>query len=219
MNINKKVNPVFELDTHSITVCKNHSKYKKILDKFESDPNPNFQFNPLFIKFIPGLYGHCKTCNHYIDNDCYFSMDEIDEIYKSHGYVFTLFFNKNICKLCGLKVRNVFNTMRNRYLNETNERSIPLICSNCSFDIKRGKIGKKISTVILINLSLLAPAIIYITLLNILAFNSLDATFITLTLVFTIPFGVIIFFLLKRLIKLITYKTLLKCFTQSELLG
>jgi len=217
--VSNKVDPVFEIDTHSITVCKSHSNYSSISDKYGHDPNPIFQFSPLFLKFTPNSYDSCKTCSHYYNNECYFSKEEIDRITKSHGYAFTLFFNKNTCDICGLKLRNVFNTLRKLYLEEKTSKNFPLICSNCNYNIKHDKIWKKVATVILVNLSLTLPTIIFISLLNINAFLSQNIAFLSVMLGFTVPFGIIVFFLLKRLLKLITYKTKIKDFTQTELIG
>lgn len=242
--ITHKIEPVFEIDTHSNTVCKSHSKYEKMLvnlydrknitffdnpiknpskyDKLTSsiykDPDSDRPFDPFLAKILPHLYGSCRTCDHYSNNECYFSKEKIDKINKSHGYGFTLFFNKNVCELCGLKIRNEFNTMRKRYLEEMNKISIPLICTNCNYSIKRGKMGRNIATGVIVNLTILLPAIFLISFLGIFAFTSVDTAFISVMLFFTIPVGIIIFFLLKRFVKLVTYKTRLRGFTQSELL-
>ena len=217
--VSDKIDPVFEIDTHSITVCKSHSNYSSISDKYGHDPRPTLQVSPLLLKFTPNFYDSCKMCSHYYNNECYFSKDEIDRITKSHGYAFTLLFNKNTCDICGLKVRNVFNTLRKQYLEEKTRKKFPLICSGCNSSIKLGRLWKKVATVILVNLSATLPTIIFISLLNIQAFLSQNIAFLSVMLGFTVPFGIIIFFLLKRLLKLITYKTKIKDFTQSELLG
>lgn len=241
----EKINPVFEIDAHSNTVCKSHSKFDKILanlydrksitfydtplkspsklEKLTSsiykDPDSDRPFGPFLAKALPQLIGSCKNCDHYYNNECYFSKEEIDDIRRSHGYAFTLFFNKNVCELCGLKIRNEFNTMRRRYLEEVHKKRLPLICTYCNHSIKHGKIRKKIATTALINLIILLPASAYIAFLLFFALTTVDIAFMSMMLFFTVPVGIIVFFLLKRLIKLVTYKTRLKGFTQSELLG
>lgn len=226
-NFSKKVEPVFEIDDNAIIVCKSHSNYA-ILRKNKSNYvdlgfnrlyNKNKPLFPIFAKFLKDLYAWCDTCDHYIKNNCYFSMEEINEIKKLHGRVLGIVFNKIKCEMCGSQVFNIYNTMRKRYLEQRKELKIPLLCSKCNYDIQNGKVKRKIAFFIFLNILLLLPITLGSLILIFITFStSNDIALISFILVYSGIMGIFAFFLIKRTFKLTRYKKILKHHSKEELL-
>lgn len=120
-----KIEPKFEIDEKGRVLCQNHSNYA-----FFIDPEIKEHQTQLLEKHLT-----CKTCDHYQNNDCYFSKLRIDQIeYKrtrrTKGY---------ICKLCGNKIDRMLTIVHKTYYKEKFNINFPLICCACYEALKKGK--------------------------------------------------------------------------------
>jgi hypothetical protein len=217
-NNSGKVQPVFEVDRYFSTVCKSHSNYSNLIANVYSNQNLVFDdsnkinpyMHPFMARFLPSFYQWCKTCEHYKNDNCYFSSPEIDKIYKDHGVMLGLFFNKYKCEICSCQIKNAFNTMRTIYLKKSTGKVLSLLCTGCIFGIENNRIGRKILTFLSLSSMLLSIIIVMVIILNFLAFSSGDIALIWTMLISTSIPGVIGYFLVKRMIKLAMYKKTVK---------
>lgn len=119
------IEPKFEIDEKGRVICQRHSNYS-----FFKDPEIHKYHPQLLEKQLT-----CKTCDHYKNNDCYFSKLRIDQIEykrtkKRKGY---------ICKLCGNKIDRMLTIIHKSYHKEKYNVNIPLICCACYEALRKNK--------------------------------------------------------------------------------
>ncbi len=139
--INKKKNevtlrliyPEFETEENGITICKKHTlRFKQLLDGKTRLDLSTTRINPLTMNL---LYPSCKKCDYYINNECYFSQEEIKKFRRGLGLY--IFFNRYRCELCATPIKNIHNLMQQQFLEKNNNIKIPLLCSECKYSIKK----------------------------------------------------------------------------------
>jgi len=121
------VEPSFEIDNKGRVICQYHSNYS-----FFMIPNKTMlQEKQMEILLT------CKTCKHYIDDDCYFPQNEINKIEldrtKRHMYS---------CRFCGNHIDRMLTVMQKLYLKERFNIEMPLICCSCYESLKNQKLIK-----------------------------------------------------------------------------
>ncbi len=119
------IEPKFEIDEKGRVLCLNHTNYE-----FFKDPDIKRSQEQLLEKQLT-----CKTCEHYRNNNCYFSKLRIDQIEykrvkKKKGYV---------CKLCGNKIDRMLTIIYKKYYKEKYNVNFPLICCACYDALRKDK--------------------------------------------------------------------------------
>lgn len=69
----------------------------------------------------------CKTCEHYKQDNCYFSSQELDDMDPRA----LIHYNSHVCKLCGEKIHNMHSIVYKIYYEQKYNIEIPLICCDC----------------------------------------------------------------------------------------
>ena len=126
----------------------------------------------------------CKTCSHYINDDCYFPKSEIDKIELDR-----LNRSRFQCNLCGNKIDRMLTIVQKIYFEVKFNMNMPLICCNCYQSLEEKKFPEYFRRRIWESLSFYLPSLILI--INPFPFNLIAA--------FTY---VLFIFILKIIIKL-----------------
>lgn len=121
------VEPSFEIDEKGRVICQYHSNYSF----FVMPSKTMLQEKQMEILLT------CKTCQHYLNNDCYFPRREIDkiEIDRTKRHMF-------ICKFCGNYIDRMLSVIQKLYFKERFNIEIPLICCSCYESLKTHKLIK-----------------------------------------------------------------------------
>jgi ribosomal protein L37AE/L43A len=155
------------------------------------------------------LYPSCKKCDYYINDECYFSQEEIKKFRRGLGAY--IFFNRYKCEFCATPISNIYNLMQQQFLEKNNNIKIPLLCSDCKKSIKKNTIKKKMRAIKILNsiilLSLIggfSPVIIIGVLIST---NLIQISFI---LILLLVFSIFLYIVTKKVIKPFQYKKKLK---------
>jgi hypothetical protein len=147
------VEPSFEIDEKGRVICQYHTNYS-----FFMMPNKTLMQEKQMEILLT-----CKTCKHYINNDCYFPRKEIDkiEVDRLKKHVFT-------CRFCGNLIDRMLTVIQKLYFKQRFNIEIPLICCSCYESLKSHKLIKDLkvkSNRIKINLiiSILGIIFMYLT--------------------------------------------------------
>jgi hypothetical protein len=119
------IDPSFEIDDNGRVFCKSHSNYYYFKENCMGGNRDRFLDRELT----------CKTCEHYYNDDCYFSKAVIDEI--EHNRIKKK--KKFTCKLCGNKIDRMLTIIYSLYFKEKYNVEIPLICCACHAALKEDK--------------------------------------------------------------------------------
>ena len=115
------VEPYFKIDKFGRVICKLHSNYDKINAMSEKKaPIPHFD-----------LMLTCKTCDEYLNDNCYFPKSAIDQI--EYDRLKTKAFR---CKLCGNRIDRMWTVIYKLYYKEKYNIEMPLICCGCHDSLK-----------------------------------------------------------------------------------
>ncbi len=114
------VEPKFEIDNKNRVICQTHTNYPY----FISPDKDYFEDLALDSELT------CKTCLHYLNDDCYFPKIKIDKIESER-----LKSNKYLCNLCGNRMDRMFTIIQKLYYIEQLDIILPLICCNCFDDL------------------------------------------------------------------------------------
>lgn len=107
--------PSFEVDDKGRVICKSHTQYESFINPYHD------YFQERYIE----KQLTCKTCGHYLKDDCYFPKSEIDLIEEDRQR--KLF----ACKLCGNKIDRPLTVIQKLYYNDQYNIDMPLICCTC----------------------------------------------------------------------------------------
>jgi len=116
------VEPYFKIDKYGRVICKLHSNYDKIdIMSEKKAPIPHFD-----------LMLTCKTCEEYLNDNCYFPKSAIDQI--EYDRLKTKIFR---CRLCGNRIDRMWSVIYKLYYKEKYNIEMPLICCGCHDSLKK----------------------------------------------------------------------------------
>ncbi len=119
------IEPHFEIGEKGRVICQDHDKYFHFID-----PNKSY-FDEQFLD----VELTCKSCHHYINDECYFSKSRIDKIArKLRCYK---------CHFCGRKIERMFSVMQKLYYQEKYNVQLALICCSCCESFARGNFSQE----------------------------------------------------------------------------
>lgn len=121
--------PDFIIYNHKV-LCKSHPLCSRYLDLWEElgtieDGDPLGTSKFLEVMTVYGDLMTCKTCDHYIHDDCYFSKSELK---KTRLRVRLRRFR---CELCGNPIHKMHNVLYKKIKESQGNVEIPLICCSC----------------------------------------------------------------------------------------
>jgi hypothetical protein len=121
--------PDFIIHNHEV-LCKSHPLCSRYLDLWEEfhnieDGDPLKWSKFLDIETVYGDLMTCKTCDHYINDDCYFSKSELKKIR------FRVNLRRFRCELCGNPIHKMHNVLHKKLTESQANVEIPLICCFC----------------------------------------------------------------------------------------
>lgn len=156
------------------------------------------------------LYPSCKKCDHYINDECYFSQEEIKKFRRGIGAY--IFFNRYKCEFCATPISNIYNLMQQQFLEKNNNIKIPLLCSDCKNSIKKNTIKKKMRTSKILNSIILLSLIGGFSPVIIVGFlESTDLIQLRFfILILLLVFSIFLYIVTKKVIKPFQYKKKLK---------
>ena len=154
------IEPTFEIDKKGRVICQSHSKYPHFIQ-----PHLTYLEELQMEKELT-----CKTCSHYVNDDCYFPKSEIDKI-----EVDRITRSRFQCNLCGNKIDRMLTIMQKIYFEVKFKMQMPLICCNCYVSLNEKKYLEYNKKRIYESLSFYIPSIFLI--MNPFPFN-LVATFV-----------------------------------------
>ncbi|MFX0010025.1 MAG: hypothetical protein ACFE9R_06905 [Candidatus Hermodarchaeota archaeon] len=109
--------------------CKTHSNFAELISQLnEIKVLPEGDLKKKKTKRVSDLYEtihRCRNCQHYIDDDCYFSKKEIKKI---RTMVKLTFYH---CKFCGSYVNSVYYVLYKKYSKNELNLTIPFLCCKC----------------------------------------------------------------------------------------
>ena len=118
------IEPSFEIDEKGRVICQSHSKYPHLIK-----PGKTYLEELQMEKDLT-----CKSCSHYINDDCYFPKSEIDRIELDR-----LNRSRFQCNLCGNKIDRMLTIMQKIYFEVKYNMNMPLICCNCYQSLEEKK--------------------------------------------------------------------------------
>lgn len=118
------IEPSFEIDEKGRVICQSHSDYPRLIKPDKS-----------YLEELQ-MESHltCKSCSHYINDNCYFPKSEIDKI-----EIDRLSRSRFQCNFCGNKIDRMLTIMQKIYFEVKFNMTMPLICCNCYQNLKTGK--------------------------------------------------------------------------------
>jgi len=118
------IEPSFEIDEKGRVICQSHSKYPHLIK-----PDKTYLEDLQMEKQLT-----CKSCSHYINDDCYFPKSEIDKIELDR-----LNRSRFQCNLCGNKIDRMLTIVQKIYFEVKFNMSMHLIFFTFykSFDEKK----------------------------------------------------------------------------------
>ncbi|NVM17066.1 MAG: hypothetical protein HWN80_05070 [Candidatus Lokiarchaeota archaeon] len=154
------IEPSFEIDEKGRVICQSHSKYPQFL----RPPMTHLEELQMEKQLT------CKSCAHYINDDCYFPRSEIDKIELDR-----LNRSRFQCNLCGNKIDRMLTIIQKIYFEVKFNMNMPLICCNCYLSLEENKFIENNRRRIIESLSFYTPSIFLI--INPFPFNFI-ATFV-----------------------------------------
>lgn len=121
------VDPSFEIDEKGRVICQSHSNYPNLIK-----PNKTYLEELQLENLLT-----CKSCSHYVNDDCYFPKSEIDKI-----EIDRLSRSRFQCNLCGNKIDRMLTIMQKIYFEVRFNMKMPLLCCSCYQNIKKGKFNE-----------------------------------------------------------------------------
>jgi hypothetical protein len=118
------VEPSFEIDEKGRVICQSHSEFP-LLIKPDKTYLEELQMETQLT---------CKSCSHYVNDDCYFPKSEIDKIETDR-----LSRSRFQCNLCGNKIDRMLTIMQKIYFEVKFNMNMPLICCNCYLSLSEKK--------------------------------------------------------------------------------
>lgn len=118
------IEPSFEIDEKGRVICQSHSKYPHLIKPDKTDLE-DLQMEKQLT---------CKSCSHYINDDCYFPKSEIDKIELDR-----LNRSRFQCNLCGNKIDRMLTIVQKIYFEVKFNMNMPLICCTCYKSLEEKK--------------------------------------------------------------------------------
>ncbi len=112
---NEIIQPEWTIDDDGIPYCTKQTNYDKIM---EAQLKKRFPHE--FEKML-----HCKHCDHYHQDNCYFPKSEIDKIEQDRNTL------KIRCQLCGMKIDRPFSILMSLHYKAKYGITMPVICCSC----------------------------------------------------------------------------------------
>jgi len=110
------IEPTFEIDEKGRVICQSHPKYPQFIKPGKTKLE-DLQMEKRLT---------CKSCSHYINDDCYFPKSEIDKIELDR-----LNRSRFQCNLCGNKIDRMLTIVQKIYFEVKFNMNMPLICCTC----------------------------------------------------------------------------------------
>ena len=136
--------PEFIVNDHGVRFCKSHPKYQAFSDSVSELHNLQDQqlkatrFHET--RRIWHQVESCTTCDHYIQNHCYFSPRRIKVIrVKTKLQMYR-------CKLCGSAIDRVYDILYKKVSKKKDNVEIPLICRLCYLSLHSDNMKKEFRT-------------------------------------------------------------------------
>jgi hypothetical protein len=163
------IQPEWMIDEDGIPYCKMQTEFDQII---QSNLKKHYPYE--FEKRL-----HCKHCEHYTNNDCYFPKKEIDKIEADRLSL------RIRCELCGAKIDRLFSILMSLYYKEKFGVRMPVICCTCYAGLEKGTFEKNSKRrTILFAISLFSSIFFFGQILwNMFAFNWISI------LLFIVPFS------------------------------
>lgn len=125
--------PEFIIYNHKV-LCKSHPLCSRYLDLWEElgtieDGDPMGTSKFLEVVAVYGDLMTCKNCDHYINDECYFSKSELKKIRLK------VYLRRYRCKLCGNPIHKMHNVLHKKLTERRGNVEIPLICCFCHEDM------------------------------------------------------------------------------------
>jgi hypothetical protein len=117
----KMIEPSFEIDDKGRTICVKHTKY--LLFK---EPNQSFSQEIQREALLT-----CKSCEHYMNDDCYFPRSQIDLIEKKKRQT------RLKCHLCGELIHRPLTIIQSLYYEKNYNIKLPLVCCVCNYNLRK----------------------------------------------------------------------------------
>ena len=189
------IEPTFEIDHKGRVICQSHPDYP-----FFIMPNKSF-FEERKLEILLT----CKTCSHYLNDECYFSTARIDEIEQKR-----LKKTEFLCKLCGNRIDRMLTIIHKLYYEEKYNVNLPLICCNCYDSLNKNEYLTRIKWKIYMILVSLFSTIFFIT--YFLSFGLIFGTTLSFLLIGFSLWIILLFRDLKRLKRIISGRKYYKKF-------
>ena len=141
------IEPSFEIDEKGRVICQSHSEYPHLIR-----PGKTHLEELQMEKDLT-----CKSCSHYINDDCYFPKSEIDKIELDR-----LNRSRFQCNLCGNKIDRMLTIVQKIYFEVKFNMNMPLICCNCYLSLEEKKFTEYYKRRLWESLSFYLPCLILI---------------------------------------------------------
>ncbi len=141
------IEPSFEIDEKGRVICQSHSEYPHLIR-----PGKTYLEELQMEKDLT-----CKSCSHYINDDCYFPKSEIDKIELDR-----LNRSRFQCNLCGNKIDRMLTIVQKIYFEVKFNMNMPLICCNCYLSLEEKKFTEYYKRRLWESLSFYLPCLILI---------------------------------------------------------
>ena len=151
------IQPEWMIDDDGIPYCEKQTDYEQIIQSNLKKHHP-YEFEKRL---------HCKYCEHYTNNDCFFPKKEIDKIEADRNSLVIR------CELCGTKIDRLFSILMSLYYKAKFGVKMPVICCTCYAGLENGTFERNTKRrMILFAISLISSIFFFgQILLTVFAFN------------------------------------------------
>ena len=135
--------PDFNIDDFGRIYCKSHPKYQlfnALLEELHKTENwRTAKVYPEVRKLYP-IVKSCEICDHFIQNDCYFSKRDFKKIkLKTKLKLYR-------CKLCGSAIEEMYNILYKKISEREHDIKMPLVCCLCYLNLRSDNVKKAFKT-------------------------------------------------------------------------
>ena len=132
--------PEFNIDDFGRIYCKSHPKYQlfnSLIKEYHNTEDKNLKTVKFYeIIRISKQVKSCEICDHYLQNDCYFSKRDFKKIkLKTKLRLYR-------CKLCGSAIEEVYSILHKKISESENNIKIPLLCRYCEINLRSDNVKK-----------------------------------------------------------------------------
>ena len=135
--------PEFVIDDFGRIYCKSHPKYQLFNALLEEmHKTENWRTSKVYpeVRQLYPIIKNCQTCDHYLQNDCYFSKRDFKKIkLKTKLRLYR-------CKLCGSAIEEIYNVLHKKISESEKNIKIPLLCRSCDLNLRSDNVKKAFKT-------------------------------------------------------------------------